>query len=261
MAISCRSINSNRLVCLLLLSLLLFGCTVTPPPLSPPLPIPSTGVVGEVTGTVAQPAAGAYVYAYRSSRSGLRGPADFEAMVQNDGSYTLDLAAGDYYLVARARGVGGDSGPMRAGDSWAAHSDNPVHLREGELLHIDFRLQPMVRASQLRHGVSGSMATGFSGTLTDDEGHAVAGSYVMAYRQGEKRGRPDYSAVSGEDGHFILYVPAPGPYCLVARSRLRGHPQAGELASQASSNEQECLAVESEGLREVGAIVLRPRRP
>jgi hypothetical protein len=262
MAISCRSIKRGRPVPALLLLLLLplCGCA-SAPPLPLPAPSLSTGVVGQVLDRAALPAAGAHVYAYRSARSGLRGPADFEATVAAEGHYALDLAAGDYYLVARARGDGGDSGPMRGGDGWAVHADNPVRLREGELLHIDFRLQEVVRSRQLRDGDLAAGKTGFSGTLVDAEGRIVAGAFVQAYRPGEGRRRPDYSTAADENGRFVLYTPSAGTFCLVARSQLRGQPRSGELSGRLGAEELGCPVVSNGELLEVGAIVLRPHPP
>jgi hypothetical protein len=258
MAISCRS--TERWPALLaLLPLLLFGCATVESFPSPAQRPQISGIAGQVTGATARPAGGAHVYAYRSARSGLRGPADFEALVQEDGSYHLDLAAGEYHLVARGRRQGADSGPMRAGDSWAAHAANPVQLVDGELLHIDFHLQEMVPSRQLRDGQAAGKK-GYRGRLVDERGQAVSGAYVFAYRPGAPR-QPDFSAAAGADGRFTLFVAAPGSYCLIARTQLRGQPLRGELLGHLDHGEPGCRAVQADEILDLGAIVLRPYHP
>ena len=88
----------------------------------------TTGITGLVVDAAGAPVNEATVYAYRSARSGLRGPADFAAASDSDGRYLLDLAPGRYHLVARLRSGGNDSGPPRPGDAWALPAVNPVSL-------------------------------------------------------------------------------------------------------------------------------------
>lgn len=110
-----------------------------------------TGVTGSVVDGAGQAADGAWIYAYRSNKKGLRGPADFAARVDADGSYQLDLLTGDYWLVARMRPEGrSDSGPPRSGDAWAPYHQNPVTVAAGESLSADFMLQTVVQPTVLR---------------------------------------------------------------------------------------------------------------
>lgn len=243
-------------LCLLVLS----ACGHRPP--QPRLATPgATGVAGAVTDTSGQPAAGGYVYAYRNPRSGLRGPADFEAAVGADGRYFLELAEGRYYLVARLRRSGADVGAPRPGDAWAMYARNPVEVRAGETSHADFVLKEVTQPRLFKEGSLGSGDTGFSGRIVDGTGQPVSGAVVLAYRNTDFRRMPDFtSAAVGTDGRFTLYIPAPGHFCLVARTRTRGQPTAGEPFGVLADGEAGCRNVEGGEILEVGDIILTPFR-
>jgi len=245
-----------------LLFLILCGCT--PPPPST-LPEDSdndamvTGVTGRVVDAGGKPAAGAWVYAYRSDRAGLRGPADFAARVDADGSYMLDLIEGDYWLVARMRQGRADSGPPRRGDAWAPYQHNPVRLRAGMIEQVDFILQKVVSPALLRQGSLVSGDTGFSGTLVDPQGQPLAGAFALAYRDADLRRMPDFTSTPATDrGRFTLFVSRPGHYCIAARLKTRGQPQPGEPYGILGRGKAGCPRVEAGQILDVGPIVLSP---
>lgn len=116
-----------------------------PPPFAP-------GIAGQVTDNHGTAATGAYVYAYRNPRSNLRGPADFEAQVDAEGHYFLDLVEGDYYLVARLRESGADAGPPKAGDAWALPEKNPLTVLADAVTTVNFVLQGVAQPMLMREG-------------------------------------------------------------------------------------------------------------
>ncbi len=220
-----------------------------------------TGIAGRVVDRQGAPAVGAYVYAYRSARGGLRGPADFEAAVDADGRYLLDVVEGRYHLVARQRRGGADAGPPRPGDAWAIYAGNPVTVAAGRTSRADFVLQGVTQPMLMREGSLSAGDTGFTGRLVDRKGRAVAGAFVLAYRDVDFRRMPDFTSPAvGEDGHFILYVPAAGRFCLAARTRTRGQPMPGELYGVLGEGDAGCRQVEKGTLADVGTIVLTPYR-
>lgn len=221
-----------------------------------------TGVTGSVVDGAGQAADGAWIYAYRSNKKGLRGPADFAARVDADGSYQLDLLTGDYWLVARMRPEGrSDSGPPRSGDAWAPYHQNPVTVAAGESLSADFMLQTVVQPTVLRQGSLASGDTGYSGRLVDAQGQPVAGAFVLAYGDLDLRRMPEFtSAPVGDDGRFELFVAEPGRYCLAARSKTRGQPRAGEPYGLLGPGDEACVESRSGEIKDVGEIVLRPFR-
>jgi hypothetical protein len=222
---------------------------------------PLTGITGKVTDHHGVPAAGAYVFAYRSPRGGLRGPADFEAAVDRDGRYLLDLIEGSYHLVARQRPDGGDAGPPRTGDAWALPARNPVTVVAGKLTPVDFTLQTVAQPMLLREGTLTSGDTGFTGTLLDVAGRPVPGSFVLAYPDSDFRRMPEATSPAvGADGRFTLYVERPGRWCLAARTRTRGQPVAGELYGVLGAGAAGCREVAAGELLEIGPLRLAPYR-
>lgn len=250
---------------LLLILVLLFtesACRPASGPVARQTAIPGpSGIAGVVTVQDGTTAAGAHVYAYRNPKGGLRGPADFEALVDAEGRYFLDLVEGEYHLVARLRQGGSDAGPPRPGDIWAVFPRNPVHVTQGMTSRADFALR---RASQqifLKEGSLASGETGYSGEIVDEHGRPVAGAIALAYRTADHRRMPDYTAApTGGDGRFVLYLPQGGRFCLAARSRTRGQPAAGEPYGVLAPGEDGCRSVERGVILEVGTIVLRPYR-
>lgn len=248
-----------RLSLLLLTLCLLSACRLPSPPLSlPAIPGP-TGIAGQVTSKEGSPAQGAAVYAYRSPKGGLRGPADFEALVNAEGDYFLDLVEGTYHLTARLRRSGSDAGPPRSGDGWAIFGQNPVTVRSGMTSRADLVLRGVTQPMLLKEGSLSSGETGFSGQIVDADGQPVAGAIALAYRTPDHRRMPDFTAAAtGEDGRFVLYLPLGGTYCLAARTKTRGQPLEGEPYGVLASGEEGCRSVARGDLLDIGSIVLHP---
>lgn len=249
-----------RLSFLVLTLCLLSACRLASPPPStlPAIPGP-TGIAGQVVSKEGVPASGAAVYAYRSPKGGLRGPADFEAMVNAEGDYFLDLVEGTYHLAARLRRSGSAAGPPRPGDGWAVFVQNPVTVQPGMTSRADLVLRGVTQSQFLKEGSLSSGDTGFSGRIVDAAGQPVAGAIALAYRTPDHRRMPDFTAAAtGEDGRFILYLPLGGRYCLAARTKTRGQPLEGEPYGVLASGEEGCRTVERGDLLDIGTIVLHP---
>ncbi|MDG5468448.1 hypothetical protein P9J64_08985 [Deltaproteobacteria bacterium IMCC39524] len=247
----------------LLLACLLFGCLSSQSQTGVDRSIltSSTGITGRITHGKAHPAAGAYVYAYRNMRSSLRGPADFEALVDEKGHYFLDLVEGDYYLVARMRQSGADAGPPKPGDTWALPARNPVTVNPGEVTVVNFTLQGVAQPMLMREGTLTSGETGFSGQLVDSDDKPLPGAFVIAYPDNDFQHMPEATSPSvGDDGRFQLYVERPGQWCLAARTRTRGQPIAGEPYGKLGLHESGCRNAVAGKIIDVGTIRLTPYR-
>jgi hypothetical protein len=226
----------------------------------PAIPGP-TGIAGHISSSAGAPAQGATVYAYRSSKGGLRGPADFEALVNADGDYFLDLVDGTYHLTARLRRSGSDAGPPRAGDGWAVYSRNPVTVRSGMTSRADLVLRGVTQSMLLKEGSLSSGDTGFSGQIIDATGKAVAGAITLAYRTPDHHRMPDFTAAAtGADGRFVLYLPHGGTYCLAARTKTRGQPLDGEPYGVLANGDEGCRTITQGEIQDIGTIVLHPYR-
>lgn len=221
----------------------------------------ATGVVGEVLKQDGTAATGAFVYAYRSAKNGLRGPADFGARVDANGRYMLDLVEGEYHLVARLRKSGTDAGPPRPGDAWALYPKNPLEIVAGRVDEINFLLQGGTLARQTRMGSLSGGDTGFTGRLVDIDGNPLPGALALAYQSTDFHRMPDWTSMPADgNGIFTLYLPAPGRYCLAARMSSRGQPKAGEPYGLLGPDNDGCRSVDAGEILDIGKIVLQPYR-
>jgi hypothetical protein len=252
-----------HLLALFVVTILLSGCLLqqTTETTRPPETHRAFGIAGQVHNNHGEPATGAYIYAYRNIRNNLRGPADFEAKVNTEGNYFLDLVEGDYFLVARIRQTGADAGPPKAGDAWALPPKNPVTVKTGEITTVNFVLQGVAHPMLMREGTLTSGDTGFTGLLLDADGKPLAGAFVIAYPDTDFQHMPEATSPSvGEDGRFHLYVERKGQWCLAARTRTRGQPISGEPYGKLGSPESGCRDAIPGQLVDVGTIRLAPYR-
>ena len=193
-------------------------------------------------------------------RSGLRGPADFAAETDRQGRYFLDLAPGRYWLVSRFRRQGGEAGPPRPGDAWKVFTGNPVTVVSGAVAEADFVLQatggPMPVMSRTPVGERALL----TGQLVDQEGHPLAGAFVLVYPGPDFYRMPERtSAPVDSSGHFSLPVP-PGRWCMAARTRTRGQPLPGEPYGRLGDGPEGCREVAAGESVDIGKIVLSPYR-
>jgi hypothetical protein len=173
------------------------------------------------------PLAGATVYAYRRLSEPL-GPADFAGTPSGrDGAYVIDLVEGSYWLVARKRFSGSDAGPLVPGDLQSIHADNPATSPAG------FTGRPGpggdARPDVLARRPARPDGTGIRGRITDEAGAPVAWVFAMAYTGPDMRRVPDFtSAMTAEDGRYVIFLPAGGRYWVGARKHIREKPAEGE---------------------------------
>lgn len=187
------------------------------------------GVQGALTYE-GEPLRDAYVFAYRSIKTNLLGPADFASGPSGpDGSYGVDLVRGSYYLVARKWMSGDSSGPLTLGDLYRVHPSNPVTVDDGSFRIVDLDLvkmrDPMLFQDRSRAG----SGTGVRGTIVDDRGEPVPWVFAMAYSTSDMKRIPDHtSSMTEADGTFVIDLPGGGQYWLAARKNLRERPVDGE---------------------------------
>lgn len=259
--LKCRTAWRNcRRFTLLMLGFALCGCLSVAPQATTAAPEDlMTGTYGQVAWQNGDPAQRAWIYAYRSAAGNFRGPADYAARSEEDGSYLLDLPPGKWFLVARYRDQRATDGPPKNGDAWAIAAENPVSLREEQTRRVDFSLRQVSQPMLLRGNSLSSGDTGFRGRLVDDKGRPVPGALALAYRDLDFQRMPDLtSAAVAADGRFVLYLPDAGRYCLAARQKTRGQPTRGELYGLLGDGENPCRQARQGEIVDVGDIHLTP---
>lgn len=185
--------------------------------------MPSAGFCGEFTGfkgwvsVNGERIPGVTVYAYSDYERGpASGPVVLSGPSRADGSFTVPLPAGSYFLVA-AKTESGDLAGWRAGDLYCFYGGNPVRVEEGR--------PSFVALSLLRAGrdPEPAAAYGITGTVYDGRGNPLSGAVVYAYKSAADgfKGMPGVFTRTREDGTFHLRV-RKGTFFVLARKRGSG---------------------------------------
>lgn len=203
-------------------------------------PMVETGVLGHVYAD-GKPVAGVVVTVYTDLTSQLKGQGlGMTAPTDESGRFEAPLPAGTYYLIARKRQSGHFMGPLQAGDYFGYFADNPVQIKEGQVLRVPLSLiEVPEKVEALADSLFGE--TSISGRIVGPEGQPLAGIRVLLYDNAMMLNRPLFvSQPSAADGSYVISFPVGGTYWLAARSQLGGPPLPGEqfgryLASQDGS--------------------------
>jgi hypothetical protein len=192
----------------------------------PRLPAASTVVQGKVVAA-GKAVAGVRVQAYPDASAGFGGDgAASSAPSAADGSYTLDLKEGSWYLVARgSRPSTENTGPGEE-SLFGYYGGNPVSITAGTRvtanLQVVPRRPPVVTPSPAAGGsILAGVVLGPNGPVSGASVHV----YVDASRQfrGPDLFGPQGAVIGGTDekGGFSVDIP-PGSYFLVASRRKAG---------------------------------------
>jgi hypothetical protein len=175
----------------------------------------------------------AFVYVYTRGDA-LTGPAYGQVVrVDKQGRFTLNLAAGRYWLAARKRNDGSRVGNPEAGDLNGEYPGNPLVLEVGEQLKLErWVLEPVTNAAKQRRLEGGKFtktSTWLNGRVIDEEQVPVAGIYLFAYRDSRMIGKPNFiSSPTTADGQFRIYLEKGGEFFVGARSTFGGPLEPGE---------------------------------
>jgi hypothetical protein len=227
-----------------------------------------------VRGTVVmresgEPVEKAYVYAYvgkpqvRARTLGIIGITDWVSHgTAEDGSYTMDLPPGEYYIVARKRASGLNYGPLYQGDYYDhSQAGKAVIVRKGKYEKLNFKLK-MLMEPLFFQGLTASERvsdTGVRGKLLDENGDHVPGTFVIAYKDDDMYRLPDFaSTLTDDEGSYTLYLPKGGRYWLAARFYAMKVPVQGEpFARYEGSDDHSVLVPEGTFLEDID-LTLRP---
>jgi len=189
-----------------------------------------SGIKGQVLIESKGAAADVFVYAYESGYNDLRVPTKLiSEPTAKDGSYTLRLAPGSYYIVARKRISGDPKGYLVKGDYEGKYPGNPVTVRPGEYTTVNLSIAMLAGNFLLAPYIPDEGDMGLTGKVYDMEGKPAVGAFVLLYKDKEMVGLPTYlSKPTNKDGEFSLYISQPGTYYVAARIKYGGLPKKGE---------------------------------
>lgn len=222
----------------------------------------NTGVKGRIVHD-RQAVANAFIYVYSEKSAGLIGPSYGEAVRSGaDGSFTIPLPAGTFYLAARKRADGARSGDVDGGDLNGSWPRNPVTLTHGETIDLgDFAVTVVSdksRKERLEQGKFALTDTSLRGRMVDQDGKAVSGVYAFAYLDSRMVGKPIYiSAATGSDGLFELRLGDGGTYYIGARSTFGGPLEPGEWVGTYDARPNHMVEVKKGEVLDLDKIVVR----
>jgi len=206
---------------------------------------------------------GAHVYAYTDYSKNLIGVADHVSKGSaDDGSYTLTLPPGEYYLVARKRVSGSNYGPIVTGDLYDHRFEQQaVSVEAGRTLEKDFELDNLSEPMFFQVFTEGQRetGTGIRGRIFDQDQEPIQGAFATAYRTSDMKRLPDFaSTLTGDDGSFTLYLPNGGKWYIGARSHARAAPEPGEPVGRYDGSGDHSLMVTEDSFVEGIEVILKP---
>lgn len=190
----------------------------------------NSGIKGQVLYATQGASPDVFVYAYDSPFNDLRVPTKYiSAATDKDGTYTLKLPPGSYYIVARKRSTGDPKGYLVKGDYEGKYPDNPVTVTAGSYANVRISIEQLQGAFLAAPYLPDTGNTGISGKVYDEKGKPASGAYVMLYTDKEMVGMPTLlSKPTNKDGEYTIYITKPGEYYVAARIKFGGLPRKGE---------------------------------
>ena len=212
------------------LAMLLAGCAHSPQTPAGQGPAADQGVKGQVLVENKGAAQGVYVYAYDSGFNDLRVPTKYiSKATPGDGTYSLSLPPGTWWIVARRRESGNPKGYLVKGDYEGKYPNNPVVVKPGEYTPVNMSIAQLSGNFLLAPYLPTEGNLGISGRVTDESGNPAAGAYVLLYKDREMVGLPTYlSKPTNQNGEYTVFLAKPGTYYVAARIKYGGLPKKGE---------------------------------
>ncbi|MBI5191468.1 MAG: carboxypeptidase regulatory-like domain-containing protein [Nitrospirae bacterium] len=232
-----------RLFAVLLALSVLAGCAQAQKPV--PVDSSNSGIKGQVLFENKGAAEGVFVYAYDSPYNDMRVPTKLISdAAGEDGSYTLHLPPGKYWIVARKRVSGDPRGYLVKGDYEGKYHANPVVVRPGQFAPVNLSVEKLEGAFLLAPYNPDSGKMGIAGTVYTEDGKPASGAYVMLYKDKEIVGQPILlSRATGDDGAYEIYLTEPGTYYVAARLKYGGLPRKGEPYGTYDANTEHMVTV------------------
>lgn len=194
-----------------------------PPPSAPAGSAKGNGLEGRVTvdGRIVT---GGVVFAYLTYADVLGfKPFAASGATTDDGSYTLDLPPGKYFVVAKMRAAGLADGPLAVGDAFSYNGSNPITIDPGGYVHVGFSLSRKVEEIAYRDG--SDPATGSLEGVIEYQGKPLEGAGLRLFLDGADLFRGQGYATApptGKSGAFRIDLLPESAFYLIVRKRAKG---------------------------------------
>lgn len=195
----------------------------------PPSPVPPAGsakgkgLEGRVT-IDGQVVTGGVVFAYLSYADVLAfKPYAASGATADDGSYSLDLPPGKYFVVAKKRAAGLEDGPLAVGDALSYNGSNPITVDPGAYVHVGFSLPRKFEEVAYKDGPD--PATGSLEGVIEYQGMPLEGAGLRIFLDGADLFRGQgYSTAppTGKSGAFRIDLLPESAFYLIVRKRAKG---------------------------------------
>jgi len=172
-----------------------------------------------------KPVKGAYIFFYDSPDT--RRAVDLVSPATNrNGFCKKEIPAGMYWAVARLKKEGTfDMGPLMIGDK-VSPEPLEIEVSPGETLEVEFRIMNLLDTIRTRTKKRKDLNR-ITGRIVDENDEPVEGAFVFANRYKQPLTMPNYfSAWTGKDGRFTIYLPNGSFYLGVARDFAPGQTYA-----------------------------------
>jgi len=163
-----------------------------------------------------------------SNYGNLRRIPEVVSFVNEDGTFSLQVPPGRYYMGAMSRDMSKGPGPPRPGERTFSAMDSNNNLL---IIDIKEKMETKLGSVTVRHrDHSNDLQDIFTltGTVMDAAGQPLEGA-VLLVKINPNLQRPNFiSEKTGKDGRFKFLLPAGRPYFLLAKDTLSaGKPSAG----------------------------------
>lgn len=230
---------------------------------------------GKVTGRVTLPSGKAMKHALAMFYLKQNGPPplperywrvpDAVIPVEADGTFSVDLIEGEYYVGVMGRESSKlVPGPPAVGDYLMLVNDREGRPKlfsvvEGKTVNVGNQKSRIYRKT----APAKSRLTTVEGTVRFADGSPVPGAFVFAFHSPERRSKPVFaSEKTGKSGRYVLRVDGAGPFYLKVRDVYGGgKPRQGQLIGTYGGEQAAAVTVDSgSSLKEIDIIVEQIQR-
>jgi hypothetical protein len=240
-------------ICLFAFSILIASPVFAATESSPAVAAKKGTVTGKVMKKDGGPLSGGQIIFFNDAAGPPPEPGKYERTpeyvreIAQDGSFSVEVPAGKYYLGAVRRKSGETIGPPEDGDYVWRSTDKEgmpkaYSVTTGKPTDIGTVEAIFYRAENIAAGTAGT--TVIEGLVLDSEGKPVPDAVVVAFTTPSVKSKPVFiSNKTDKEGKYLLRVTA-GTYYLRARNQFSsGPPEPGQIVGYYGEAGQEAIKV------------------